>query len=998
MRAAAVCVQNAIRLHWTRLDITALKQRRAEEGAVVIIQSSWKRFTKTTRFALMNVSCVVIQSFFRRVLSRRMEALFKESSRERDRSAVVLQRRFRGFILRTKMHGCRKFATMSHWRGHHQYISGLDLRQHGGCGTLQAHFQRIPFESQSRRDVTAVILIQANIRAARARHLLCLSKAAAAMIQSAVRGSAVRSMLARKKKSSCKIQRVVRGALARQSFRRRLQRRLLYHESKQMKAVRKIQIIFRLYRALRIQNQYEQANKAACQIQRSLRGMHCEEDLRYHKSRKRSVEREARKEMQQLSLQVRSANRIQKKLRTWLRFRRNQQIFAKLLQAHVRGYAGRKQYQKLKGSIIAVQSIFRRRLQQKSYVPTHFLTIRAVVVIQNAGRGLIQRNLFVKFRAAAILLQSIVRMSVVRSRYWFLHETIDARMNFHKAARKIQLSFLLWKMEGAVLEMESSAVILHRCIRGQLVRSASRFALSHMNASMRTAPLSPIARTSSPTNAQTLATFSSWHRAVAYAREAAAIVIQAAARRMLIRSLQRDEVQVSLGFRTRISCQVDEGGAIMIQRLYRRWKARLHAELALQKVYSVHRNVSAAQFHRNDYGWENREQLDGVKTRLLHPFREKSLGDEMRPTTTERQLTGLATQNIQRLARQQLAAVELARLVLCQQQKRAISEPQRSIRQQPKALMNRTEFTQQGAVCLQAVVRRYLARKMVCSLRRHLVQENSAVRIQCMVKCWTRRRRFRAVMKAALGLQRIYRTGVSKELFVALQRRHQEAQHDQEGRMLKLHLDRLEAASQSIIDGSINIHCGLSLGPCLTRTAAKLGSEVAILINSQLSCFPEYVDEMKKFIPCNDCDQMDFRYSPVMDRNIPTRMDSTPIRSNKSIPEGVPPSAVRLEASKPVSATQTQDFRSLLQEGRTRINQTDLRLPTLRDVPIVKQAPSNKKTDEPRFASLPLTAKLQVDFKSITIPGQDSFSEGHYEEFPSPIKQSDEEWRWADEW
>ena len=647
----------------------------------------------------------------------------------------------------------------------------------------------------------------------------------------------------------------------------------------------------------------------------------------------------------QSSVRGTNAKVIQDQVRKWLRLRMKQHFQVVMLQSHMRRYASRKQYQIVKGAIVDVQSFIRSSLLQNSYLESGCL--HAVVAIQRACRRLIQRKHFVKVRVAATLLQSIVRMSAVRSKYWFLSEPSVILLKLHKAARKIQLTFLLWKMEGAVLEMESSAVILHRCIRGQLVRSASRFALSHMNASMRRAPLSPIARTSSPTNALTIATFSSWHRAVALAREAAAIVIQAAARRMLIRSRPRDEVPVLLGSSgTGISYLCDEGGAIRIQQLNRRRNGPLHVkELAGQRLFSKHHIISTATIHGVDCSWNTSEQLDGAIKRQIQTVQENALEKYTWSTTIDGQLTELAAQNNQRLARKRLAIVECERLVLSQQQMAAILKLQRFIRQQGVPLTQRKEGTrhsheiQQCTVILQSVARRYLARKIILSVRRHRVQENAALRVQRMVKCWIRRRRFLAVLKVALDLQRIYRTAVSKEVVFALRRCHQETQLDQ-GRILKLHLDRLEAASQCIVDSSISN--GFCLGPCLTRNAAKVRSEVAMLINPQVSSFPSYVEETKKFELCTNFDQTDILNSPVMDSNILNRRDSTPIRSNKSIPGDVPQNVAHFEGVKSASVTQTLDFRCLLQDGRKRIHQAHLQRLTLRDVLFVEQTPPNK--------------------------------------------------------
>ena len=102
----------------------------------------------------------------------------------------------------------------------------------------------------------------------------------------------------------------------------------------------------------------------------------------------------------------------------------------------------------------------------------------------------------------------------------------------HSAARRIQVAYLTWQMEITLLNVQSSVVLLQRSVRGQLVRSATRFALDNMNACIRANASTSFVRIVAESNGNH-ALCSSWTHAVDMARESACIVIQSAVRRFL---------------------------------------------------------------------------------------------------------------------------------------------------------------------------------------------------------------------------------------------------------------------------------------------------------------------------------------------------------------------------------------------------------------------------------------------------------------------------------
>ena len=133
---------------------------------------------------------------------------------------------------------------------------------------------------------------------------------------------------------------------------------------------------------------------------------------------------------------------------------------------------------------------------------------------------------------AAISIQSACRRYLARKAYFQKFQLM------HSAARRIQVGYLTWQMELILLNVQSSVVLLRRSVRGQLVRSATRFALDNLNTCFRASTSTSFGRIVAE-SCQNEALCSSWTHAVDMARESACVVIQSAVRRTLARNRSR---------------------------------------------------------------------------------------------------------------------------------------------------------------------------------------------------------------------------------------------------------------------------------------------------------------------------------------------------------------------------------------------------------------------------------------------------------------------------
>eukprot|EP00980_Cylindrotheca_fusiformis_P000804 scaffold197_cov129-Cylindrotheca_fusiformis.AAC.1 len=265
---------------------------------------------------------------------------------------------------------------------------------------------------------------------------------------------------------------------------------------------------------------------------------------------------------------------------------------AVMLQGYFRSRMAVARYTNHRNSCIMIQSCIRRWQCSKR---SHTL-ISSTILLQKQWRGSLSRRQFENLRRSVVLMQSFFRMARVFRDYWFLRLPGRKLSILDDAARTIQVTFFLWKMKLAVWQMQSSAIILQRSIRGQLARSAARFALVHMNASFRNSAILSFARVVAGNDPEYAPTAIAWGDAVSQAELSACVVVQSAARRMLARRRVLREFSIVFGpdlcmDQSRI--EEEDASAIVIQRAYRRkvvvhggWRARKAFGAFLHEQYS----------------------------------------------------------------------------------------------------------------------------------------------------------------------------------------------------------------------------------------------------------------------------------------------------------------------------------------------------------------------------------------------------------------------------
>jgi phosphoheptose isomerase len=261
-------------------------------------------------------------------------------------------------------------------------------------------------------------------------------------------------------------------------------------------------------------------------------------------------------------------------------------VAAIAMQSMVRGRLSLVSYRRMLHASLILQTYIRWRQATKRFKECVF----AILCIQKYWRGSLSRHSLMVARASAIFIQALTRGILTRHAYEYFIMPPEERKAFDDAARRIQVAFYMWMMQMAVLEMNSSAVLLRRSVRGQLVRSAAKFALTHMNSSFRSRSLASFSRVVSSSDPEVISTTVAWNVAVNFAKSSASIVIQSAARRMIARKYVIFLFGRSFGSSARIAAQREEeqrsAATLLIQRSFRLWSAgRRGPAILIQKTF-----------------------------------------------------------------------------------------------------------------------------------------------------------------------------------------------------------------------------------------------------------------------------------------------------------------------------------------------------------------------------------------------------------------------------
>ena len=544
-RRAAIVIQR----EWRRWDVRVAFD--FVRSAAVAIQA-WAR-GRMCRLALVAAlqNVVVIQSFLRLWLARKCIGEIK--------AVMKIQRRFRLW----KFQRCRSYAANVIQT---QYRLLLGCRRCVAATVLQSVVRQWLARSRFMMLLSSCLHVQRNWRLAVARKrekaVRTIQKSAswwvrrrkettaAVLMQRCFRGQRSREGYLLRRRSSIMIQSNGRKWLSRRAYLRTRMRIVVLQSLARQRCVRSA--MDRWHEAARsIQCRWRSKNQRDRFL--SIRGLSIQLQSRWRGYEARRV---AQTELQAL-LSVDGAGAQELKNRSALqngKVNMTEQATV-AIQAAFRGRVSRIEYGRVRKAVVLLQARVRGwscRCRLESGERTGVSLGNQVdedIVASNRGVSegssldalqISKSNTEKKQKElAAVHIQSIARGLLTR-------RLLELQKS---AAQRIQLAYFTWKMELTLLNVESSVVLLKRGVRGQLVRSATRFALNHLNTSMRSSVLDAFARLSSEESSSSGDLAEAWVNAESKVHASAAVVIQNAARRMLAstRTMQAKEISLPNG-------------------------------------------------------------------------------------------------------------------------------------------------------------------------------------------------------------------------------------------------------------------------------------------------------------------------------------------------------------------------------------------------------------------------------------------------------------------
>ncbi|CAM5161545.1 unnamed protein product [Natator depressus] len=441
IRLAAIVLQSAYRRMQARKEAHVLR-------SVVKIQSSYRAYVAQRRFENLKVAAVKIQAFIKMIQARKHYRALREA-------ALYVQRRYRSqkYILQLKEYRKLTVACVSVQaavRGH--LIRKRVQRWREAATLLQAYYRMKRDRQRYLRVYSATVIIQNRYCAyqeqVRQRQKFLKVKKAVVYLQAAYRGYRVRKMLKLQYTATVKIQTAFRAHAARMKYQAMIQASLV------------IQRWYRAYKTgYKVRLSFLKRRAAVISLQAALRGWQVRKQVQRQHGAAVTIQTAFRKfQAQRFRLVNNAVLTIQQHYRASIVGRKQRQEYMELhncivqLQAVWRGRTVRKQIQRKHQFAVIIQSYYRMHVNQSK-----LKTLRqAVLVIQRHYRAYCmkkkQRTLYLKTKAAVLVLQAAFRGMRVRKQLW----------EFNKAATTIQATYRSYVVKKKYAALKAMTIMVQR--------------------------------------------------------------------------------------------------------------------------------------------------------------------------------------------------------------------------------------------------------------------------------------------------------------------------------------------------------------------------------------------------------------------------------------------------------------------------------------------------------------------------------------------------------
>ncbi|XP_058698813.1 abnormal spindle-like microcephaly-associated protein [Poecile atricapillus] len=447
VRLAAIVLQSAYRGMQARRQAHILR-------SVIKVQSSFRAYVARKRFKNLRDATVKIQAFAkmrrvrkhycalreatvyvqRRYRSQRQALQFKEDYRKLKKGCIRIQALVRGYLVRKQIQRWREAAVLLQAcyrmkRGRQEYLNiysaAIVIQQrYRACKKTRCHRQEF---LQVRK---AAVCLQAAYRGYKTRKKLKLECRAAIKIQTAFRAHAARVKDKAMVQASIVIQRWYRNCKGGK------RQRLNFLMTRA--AVLSLQAAFRGWK---VRKQIQRQHVAATRIQSTFRKFRAVKKFRLVKHAVLTIQRHYRAKVlgqrqRQEYVQLQNAAVCLQALWRGKAVRRRYQKkhhLAMIIQSYYRMHINQVKYKKLRQATLMIQKYYRAYCMKKSERAVYLKTKAAVLVLQSAYRGMTVRRQLNKLNKAATTIQAAFKSYLVKKEYKRLRSAAIAVQRRYRA-------------------------------------------------------------------------------------------------------------------------------------------------------------------------------------------------------------------------------------------------------------------------------------------------------------------------------------------------------------------------------------------------------------------------------------------------------------------------------------------------------------------------------------------------------------------------------------
>ncbi|XP_059269017.1 abnormal spindle-like microcephaly-associated protein isoform X1 [Mustela nigripes] len=483
MKKAAIVIQTHFRAYVLAKQVQASYEKTC--FAVIVLQSAYRGLQARRKFIHILTAIIKIQSCYRAYISRKMFLRLKSAAVKLQSIVKMKQSRKQYLCLRAatlfiqQRYRSMKMAALQRQEYVQMRVSCVKLQasvrghlvrkqmrlRRQAAVSLQSYFRMRKTRQYYLEIYKATVVIQSYYRAYKAqvnqRKNFLRVKRAVTCLQAAYRGYKVRQLIKQQSIAALKIQTAFRGHSKRKKYQYVLQctikiqrwyRTYRTAHGVRMQFLKTKAAVISLqsaYRGWKVRKQIKRKHQAAVHIQSVFRMVKARKQFRLFKAAALVIQRHWR---------ARTAGKKQRM--EYIELRKA----ALILQSTWKGKTVRRRIQKQCECAVIIQSYYRTYVQQKKWE----IMKKAACLIQMYYRaysvGRKQRQLYLKTKAATVILQSAYRSTRVRKKI----------KECHKAAVTIQSTYRAYKTRKNYATCRASAVKIQRWYRDIKIASHQR--------------------------------------------------------------------------------------------------------------------------------------------------------------------------------------------------------------------------------------------------------------------------------------------------------------------------------------------------------------------------------------------------------------------------------------------------------------------------------------------------------------------------------------------